>query len=398
MSVRISKSGEHVQQGIVIYTADNNSDIQSLPTTCTPGSECFCIETSTTYILNNQREWKVKSKGGGGGPSPSYQEKSITPDFSNGDVSVTADSRYDALSEVTVQKDATLLAENIKKDVTVHGVTGSYEGSGGTNPLKALLERTATEIDDDVLESIGAYAFANYVAQANGTCVDLVACRLSNAKVLGSGSFKGDSKLTTFNAPEVIDIKNEVFDGCTVLESLNIPNVKNLGTNAFSFCYNLTSLNLPNLEEAGLQAFQSCSGLVNVSFPKLRKVSSSSFAGCSSLEELILPELLVVEQYLFNNCSSLLLVDLPKTTTIGKRAFNGGMSLSTLILRYQAVVQLSNVDAFNNTPFVDEVTTATLYVPQALISAYQNDGKWSQILAHNGTTIAAIEGSPYENA
>ena len=50
MSVRISKSGEHVQQGTVIYTADTESDISSLPIGCTPGSTCFCIETSTTYI------------------------------------------------------------------------------------------------------------------------------------------------------------------------------------------------------------------------------------------------------------------------------------------------------------------------------------------------------------
>jgi len=144
----------------VIYTADNESDIQSLPTTCTPGSTCFCIETSTTYILNNKGEWKVKSTAGGGGearaypsadgrsfplsndnvtfttssenyndiakainqragttntyspgqmasaitniPIPTYQQKSVTPDFSGGNVDVTADSGYDALSSVVV--------------------------------------------------------------------------------------------------------------------------------------------------------------------------------------------------------------------------------------------------------------------------------------------------------
>lgn len=98
MSVRISKSGEHVQQGTVIYTADNESDIQSLPTTCTPGSTCFCIETSTTYILNNQGEWKVKStagSGGGGGGGGSAYPSADTREFpiSNDNITFTTQSK-----------------------------------------------------------------------------------------------------------------------------------------------------------------------------------------------------------------------------------------------------------------------------------------------------------------
>lgn len=98
MSVRISKSGEHVQQGTVIYTADNENDIQSLPTTCTPGSTCFCIETSTTYILNNQGEWKVKSTaggGGGGGGGGSAYPSADTREFpiSNDNLTFTTQSK-----------------------------------------------------------------------------------------------------------------------------------------------------------------------------------------------------------------------------------------------------------------------------------------------------------------
>ena len=37
----------------------------------------------------------------------------------------------DNLNEIKNQKDTYLLPENIKKDVTVLGITGTYEGSGG---------------------------------------------------------------------------------------------------------------------------------------------------------------------------------------------------------------------------------------------------------------------------
>ena len=99
MSVRISKSGEHVQQGTVVYTADTESDIESLPNTCTPGSTCFCIETSTTYILNNQGEWKVKSTsgggGGGGGGGTSYPSADDrTFPISNDNITFTTQSRW----------------------------------------------------------------------------------------------------------------------------------------------------------------------------------------------------------------------------------------------------------------------------------------------------------------
>lgn len=46
-------------------------------------------------------------------------------------LTVTAPAGYYASNATKTCTDANLLAENIKKDVTIFGVTGSYEGSGG---------------------------------------------------------------------------------------------------------------------------------------------------------------------------------------------------------------------------------------------------------------------------
>lgn len=68
-------------------------------------------------------ELKAKIEGGGG----EYQAKSVMPDFTDGDVIITPDPEYSALSSVTVEKDTDLIAGNIKKDVEIFGVTGTYE-------------------------------------------------------------------------------------------------------------------------------------------------------------------------------------------------------------------------------------------------------------------------------
>lgn len=77
-------------------------------------------------------------------PSPKEEEtKTITPNFASGNVVVTPTTGK-VLSQVTINKDTNLIADNIKKDVTVHGITGTYEGSGGgivDNESILLVER-----------------------------------------------------------------------------------------------------------------------------------------------------------------------------------------------------------------------------------------------------------------
>ena len=59
-------------------------------------------------------------------PSPVLQEKTITPETLP--TVVGADDGYDGLSQVTVNPDTNLKAENIRSGKTIFGVDGTFAG------------------------------------------------------------------------------------------------------------------------------------------------------------------------------------------------------------------------------------------------------------------------------
>lgn len=78
--------------------------------------------------------------------------------------------------------------------------------------------------------------------------------------------------------------------------------------------------------------------------------------------------------------------------------FYNASSFTKLILRRTAgVATLSNLNSFDNSPFASNGTGGTLYVPQALITDYQNATNWSTILGYTNNQILPIEGSEYEH-
>lgn len=126
MAVRLTNENNHVQYGTVTYTVDNSSELSSVPTNHTPGSLCFCIETSKLYILNTQKQWIEKPQSGGGGGGGSEYPSGDTKSFPTGNDNVT-------------YKTQSLYYNNIAKAINNKtGSSGSYTPAQMATAIAAI--------------------------------------------------------------------------------------------------------------------------------------------------------------------------------------------------------------------------------------------------------------------
>ena len=332
---------------------------------------------------------------------------------------------------------AEVVAANIRQGAEILGVQGSYAGadtlgqlngdtltsysnSTATNVRKYLFYQN-TELKNIMFPnavSIGEYAFY----QAKG----LTSVSFPAVKTIGVRAFTECPYIASVDVPNCTFVDTRAFYSCPNLASCSMPNVETISTECFSNCAALTALNLPSctsfgssaaqecnqLQSVSLQiavdiggfAFKGCTSLVNVHLPAFRTATERCiFSGCSSLQRITLPSLIDTKDAymmstggMFGNCTSLEEVDFGSLTRLGDRCFRACSSLTKLIIRSSTVSNLSNVNAFDLSPFSADGSGGTLYVPQNLISQYEQATNWSVILAYPNNQILPIEGSPYE--
>ena len=187
---------------------------------------------------------------------------------------------------------------------------------------------------------------------------------------------------THISAPKLSNVPTRFVWNCTKLDSVDLPKVKELGSQSFN---NTKITSVPNAEY-------------------LEIINDSAFAGCQDLEgEFVFQSLRVLGATVFQNCNKISLLDFGENQTanqysvpIRNNVFEKCASLKTVILRSPNLLEMQNVSAFNNTPFAIGGTGGTVYVPQALITEYQNATNWSTLYAAGTCNFVAIEGSEYE--
>jgi len=54
---KIIANGEDIQQTVVEIVADYITDIDTIPTSFSPGSSCIVIENSSVWMLGNDKAW-----------------------------------------------------------------------------------------------------------------------------------------------------------------------------------------------------------------------------------------------------------------------------------------------------------------------------------------------------
>lgn len=231
-------------------------------------------------------------------------------------------------------------------------------GGGGTSQIDSLIDRTITEISNDSVTSIGAWAFQN--------------CSILN----------------TANFPAVTSIGSHAFNSCSKLTTVNFPVTTSISDYAFSTCTELTTADFPVVTSIDIYAFYSCYKLTTVNFPLATSIGNDAFYGCSQLTTVNFPVVTSIGEYAFQNCTRLTTADFPLATSIGKNAFYLCRPLKALILRSETMATLDNTNAFSNTLIASG--TGYIYVPAVLVDSYKTATNWS-VYANQ---IRAIEDYP----
>lgn len=180
----------------------------------------------------------------GSGSTHNYQQKTVTPSAS--EQVVSADSEYDALSQVIVNGSSNLVPENIKKDIEIFGVTGTAETGGiALNPHPTILAyagQQGSTSQDDILPA--DCSWTKYVDLENIN----VSQGLKN--VFYNNTVVTDIDLTGWDfETKAISTVQYMFYGCTNLQHIRGTlklNKCSSYTNTFSNCNSLINCPITN--------------------------------------------------------------------------------------------------------------------------------------------------------
>lgn len=208
------------------YTPAEMADvIMTIPTGTAP-TGTININTNGTHDVTDYANANVSVPTGTARTSADLTASNLT---------VTAPAGLYAENATKTLSDQNLVAGNVKKDVTIFGTTGTYEGSGGdaNENLRKMIDNTLSSYIDDSLTAINS--------------------------TIGNGS-----NLTEFIAHNVTTINVAAWNG-TSIEYLAFPNVSSAN---IAFCFRS-----PKLKGVDLA---------------VNKFVSNYFASCSSLTTIVI--------------------------------------------------------------------------------------------------------------
>lgn len=256
--------------------------------------------------------------------APVIQSLNVTPTTSS--QTITAPSGVDGytpvnVSAVTSSIDSNIVAGNIKKDVSILGVTGTYEGSGGGPNAYIPLE-----VSNGVLQKPSqsfSWSVPNGVTEITdyGLYFGFKFC-------LGLSSVSGLDKITTIKPYGLYSC----FDNCSNLQGeVAFSNLENLSHHGFYGCFvgtKITKLSFPKLKSVpydGLEQLAQSSQLASIELPVLESIVGNygcynMCANCLSLISVSFPMLktLQVNYALgcaFKSCTNITDIYFPSLTT-----------------------------------------------------------------------------------
>ncbi|MFQ6703647.1 MAG: leucine-rich repeat protein [Alphaproteobacteria bacterium] len=295
----------------------------------------------------------------GGGSSAVIDPLNVTPSTSA--QTITASGGVDGYSPVNVSAvdasiDANIVAGNIKKDVSILGVTGTYEGQTPTGSISITSNGTYDVTDKaEAVVNVPTTAPAHYVEKI----VDANGVLQNSANIINLNGVTNIADYVLSGAYAFVDFpENTIFDMSSITSLSGLSSCQNMFSCKVTTQKSLTGINLSGLitisgsntcnsmlshnkqlvsvdlsslttingSQVCYSMFTGCSGLTSVDLPSLTTINGQSacgqmFSGCTMVTSINLPTLITINgsqacQYMFGSCSGLTSVDLPSLTTI----------------------------------------------------------------------------------
>ena len=214
-------------------------------------------------------------------------------------------------------------------------------GGGGYSLFKSLIDRTVTEVTEEMTKGC-----ATITACAFKDCKNLTKVKLhSDVVKTAYYSFRDCSSLSEVTFPttgKFDEVEFGAFQNCTSLGEINIPSgTYRIGAYAFGHCSSATKLSLPNsITNIADHTFEYCSQLYNITIPSsVESIQDAAFQYCGESAdvrtELYIPENSVeyIGKYAFSHCSKLININIPTgVLTLDASAFQYCSRAETLSL------------------------------------------------------------------
>ena len=310
------------------------------------------------------------------------QTKAVTPKTTS--QTITADSGYDGLNEVEISAvtssiDSNITAENIKKDVTILGVTGTLESGGGilpdeTKPIR-LYDYDGTLLYSYTNEEIRALTTlptppehdrltfqewnwslsdlqtlttemnvgATYTTTSGESEFDIelttvtgltVTLNMDGTKDWGDGSTPNTATTHTYSSVGTYTIK---CNGTSItassssgafgqssssrnyyVKNIRLSKITTIASYALFYCLNLKSITIPSsVTTISSSAFYYCSILQSIIIPSLAtNLGTELFYACSKIKLIIIPnKIKQINNYAYRSCSNLTSITIPASVT-----------------------------------------------------------------------------------